>query len=430
MSTPTFYNSLVFAKQLDDEDILKHFRNQFFIPQKNGKEVVYFCGNSLGLQPKSTHGSIEKVLSDWATLGVEGHFSGSDPWATYHIKFKNLIAPIVGALPHEVVSMNSLTANLHLMLQTFYKPQANRFRIITESKNFSSDIYAMRSQVQLQGLDPAQTIIEIPSRSGDEIICEEDIIAAIKEHGDSVSLVLLSSVNYYTGQLLLLPKIIRTAHAVGAVVGLDLAHAIGNVKMQLHDWDVDFAVWCSYKYLNSGPGAIGGLFVHERHSANEDLIRPAGWWGHRAADRFQMNKYFHPSLDADGFQWSNAPVISMAAHYEALLLFESASMEALLNKSQLLTGFLEYLIRENCTDDNSRYRIHIITPSNPEARGAQLSIAVNDNCKDLFEIISQAGYMIDMRAEKILRISPVPLYNSFEEVYRFVQLLKSHSFLQ
>ena len=427
---PKFENTLAFAQQQDEADVLNNYKNQFHIPQKNGQPVVYFCGNSLGLQPKNTKQIIDNELENWATLGVEGHFLGTDPWATYHLKFRKLLSPLVGALPHEVVAMNSLTANLHLMLQTFYKPTAKKFKIITEARNFSSDIYALRSQVALHGLNPDEVIIEIGDKSGTELVDELDIIAAIQEHGDSVALVLLSSVNYYTGQLLQLPAIAIATHAANAVIGLDLAHAIGNVNMQLHDWQIDFAVWCSYKYLNSGPGGVGGLYVHEKHTTDANLIRPAGWWGNRAEDRFQMNKQFHPSLDVDGFQLSNAPVLSMAAHHAALQLFEQATIEAVVQKSQMLTGFLEFLIQENCTQVDAPFQIQIITPCSPLARGAQLSIAVKNDGKKLFELISEAGFVVDLRSDKVIRISPAPLYNGYVEVYRLVQLLSKFARLR
>ncbi len=422
-----FENSLAFAQQLDDADELKEYKNQFYIPQKNGQPAIYFCGNSLGLQPKNTKQIIENELENWATLGVEGHFSGSDPWATYHVKFKHLLSPLVGALPHEVVAMNSLTTNLHLMLQTFYKPTAKKFKIITEFRNFSSDIYALRSQVALHGLNPDEVIVEIGNKTGTEVIDEQDIIKAIKNHGDSLALVLLSSVNYYTGQSLQLQAIATATHAANAVIGLDLAHAIGNVGMQLHDWGIDFAVWCSYKYLNSGPGAVGGLYVHERHAANTNLLRPAGWWGHRPENRFQMHKEFYPSPDADGFQLSNAPVLSMAAHFAALQLFQAATIAAVINKSQMLTGFLEFLIRTKCTNIDAAFQIEIITPSPIHQRGAQLSIAVKYDGKKLFTILSEAGFVVDLRAEKVIRISPAPLYNGFVEVFRLVDLLKEYA---
>lgn len=427
MSDFTFENTCACAEQLDLLDELSAFKSQFHCPIKDGKEQIYFCGNSLGLQPKSTAATVNKVLDDWALLGVESHFTGADPWAQYHFKFQLLLAPLVGGLPHEVVAMNSLTANLHLMLATFYKPTPQRYKILTESRNFSSDIYAMRSQVQLHGLNPDEVIVEIPPADGAEYMEEETILALIEEHSDSLALVLLSPINYFSGQLLRMPQIAKAAHAVNAVIGLDLAHAIGNVKLNLHEWDIDFAVWCSYKYLNSGPGAVGGAYVHERHSSNPYLVRPAGWWGHRPEDRFQMNKEFIPSLDADGFQLSNAPVLSMAAHYAALQIFEQATITALVSKSQKLTGFLEYLLRENCTNANAEFRFRILTPSEVDRRGAQLSLEIVERGKELFTKIRKAGFIVDIRAECVIRISPVPLYNSFVEVFRFVDFMKVHA---
>lgn len=424
MSIFNFENSLDFAKLLDEQDELSAFRNQFYFPKKNGTELIYFCGNSLGLQPKTTAATIDNVLEDWASMGVAGHVAGVDPWVTYHLKFQQLLAPLVGALPHEVVAMNSLTANLHLMLATFYKPTKQRFKIITEARNFSSDIYALHSQIKLHGLDPDCVIIEIPTNGGTECIEEQAILDLIAVHQNSLALVMLSSVNYYSGQLLRLPEIAKATHDAGAVIGLDLAHAIGNADMNLHDWNIDFAVWCSYKYLNSGPGAVGGLYVHEQHSSNPELVRPAGWWGNRPEDRFKMNKTFIPSLDADGFQLSNAPVISMAAHYAALQIFQTATIDKVVAKSQQLTGFLTYLMQNNCTLPEAKYQLQIITPLEIDRRGAQLSVEVVRDCKGLFELISEAGFVVDMRSEKVIRIAPAPLYNGFVEVFKFVDFLK------
>ena len=429
MSDIGFINSLACAEQLDVQDKLSSFKQQFHIPSKDRKDQIYLCGNSLGLQPKSVASSVSTVLNDWSQLAVDAHFSGADPWAIFHQKFKPLLAPLVGALPDEVVAMNSLTANLHLMLATFYKPTAKRFKILTESRNFSSDIYALRSQVQLHGMDSDEAIIEIQPTAGTECIDEGAIIALIEQHADSLALVMLSPVNFYSGQLLRMQSIAEAARSRQIVIGLDLAHAIGNVPLALHDWDIDFAVWCSYKYLNSGPGGVGGAYVHTRHATKPDLIRPAGWWGHRAEDRFQMNKAFIPSLDADGFQLSNAPVISMAAHHAALLIFERATIKALVIKSQLLTSFLMFLLKENCCKAGAEFKFRILTPDSMDRRGAQLSLEIMEGGRKLFEMITEAGFMVDIRSNKVIRITPVPLYNSFVEVFQFVEFLKGHAAL-
>ncbi|TAH25349.1 MAG: kynureninase [Cytophagales bacterium] len=424
-----FENTIAYAQKMDDEDILKSFKNRFHIPIKNGNKVIYFCGNSLGLQANSTSQHLEKVLNDWANMGVEGHFMGDDSWATYHLKFQDLICPLLGALPNEIAVMNSLTANLHIMLAAFYRPNNKRFKIITESRNFSSDLYALSSQVELHGLKPEQTIIEIPPSVGSDLYDEEKIIQLIEANKDSLSLVFLSTVNYYTGQKLRVEKIAKAAKAAGAIIGLDLAHAIGNVSIELHKAEVDFAVWCSYKYLNAGPGGVGGLYVHEKHTQKPNLIRPSGWWGNRSEDRFKMNKNFIPSLDANGFQLSNAPVISMAVQLASLQVFQEAGFNNLLYKSQHLTSYLLFLLKEKCIDTSTPFKFKIITPLALDQRGAQVSILVIQDCPSLYELIKKNEFVIDMRANEVLRITPVPLYNTFEEVYQFVEFFKKHAHL-
>jgi kynureninase len=418
---PIFQNNIKSAQSLDASDELKDFRSLFHIPVKDNKEVIYFAGNSLGLQPKSVASAVSVMLQDWATLGVAGHFTAPNAWADYHKRFKPLLAPLLGAKEHEVVAMNSLTVNLHLMLAAFYKPTKTKFKILTEAKNFSSDIYALQSQVKLHGFDLEVAIIELAGEN--DMLDEDDIIATIYKHKDELALILLTGVNYYTGQLLDIGRIAHAAKEANICLGLDLAHAIGNVPLQLHAWQVDFAVWCSYKYLNSGPGGVGGLFVHEQHALNTQLIRPAGWWGNREDDRFQMNKDFYPSPSADGFQLSNAPVISMVAHDCALQIFQDAGLDKVLAKSSLLTSYLLFLLKDN-KDSKAPYLGQLLTSQEPTKRGAQLSILIENNCNTLYQVTKDAGFVIDMRSEKVLRIAPAPLYNTFEEVFRLADFLK------
>jgi kynureninase len=413
-------NSLAFAQQLDSQDSLAHFRERFHIPSPNGSPAIYFCGNSLGLQPKTVKSAIEQELEDWKNLGVEGHFHGKNPWFHYHKFLTEKAAQIVGGTNKEVVIMNNLTVNLHLMMVSFYRPTKERFKIITEAGAFPSDQYALESQARFHGHNPDKAIIELKPRRGEETLHTEDILEAIEEHKDELALVMMGGVNYYTGQLFDMEKITITAQKVGAFVGFDLAHAAGNVPLELHKWGVDFAVWCTYKYLNSGPGGTSGVFVHERHANKPDLPRFAGWWGHSEKERFLMKKGFIPEEGAAGWQLSNAQIFPMAIHKASLEIFDEAGMENLRAKSEKLTGFLEYLL--NDTFKNGEIRI--ITPSNPKERGCQLSLVAKENGKKVFDYLSKNNVIADWREPNVIRIAPTPLYNTFEEVFRFVELLK------
>lgn len=418
-----FSNSLVFASQQDDADPLKKFRNQFYIPVINGKESIYFTGNSLGLQPKTTQDYVLNELEDWANFGVEGHFHAKHPWFSYHEMFPEKLSPIVGALPQEIIVMNQLTVNLHLLMTSFYQPTKEKFRIICEAKAFPSDQYALESQVKLHGLDPADTIIEIHPCDGEHNIRTADIIASIEENKNTLALVLFGGVNYYSGQVLDMKMITRAAHAAGAHCGFDLAHAAGNIKLELHDWQVDFACWCSYKYLNSGPGGVAGAFIHQKHIADKSLPRLAGWWGHEKSTRFQMEKGFNPIPTAEGWQLSNAPVLSMAAHKASLDIFSAAGMEALIEKSRLLSNYLFFILDEiNASCDKKI--IEIITTRDENEKGCQVSMLMLQQGKEVFESLKQNGILADWREPNVIRVAPVPLYNSFEDVFHFGQIVK------
>ncbi len=415
-------NSLDSARQADQQDPLRDYRDQFIFPQHNGNDVLYLCGNSLGLQPKGIRPAILRELDHWAEHGVEGHFRGEMPWMHYHRFLTDAAARLVGALPQEVVVMNTLTTNLHLMMVSFYRPTAKRYKIVMEAGAFPSDQYAMESQVRWHGYDPATAIIEVAPRPGEDTLRTEDILQIIEQEGDSVALVMFGGVNYYTGQFYELEKIAAAGHRAGAYVGFDLAHAAGNVPLRLHDWGADFAVWCSYKYLNSGPGGPSGVFVHERHANNPDLPRFAGWWGHDENERFQMKKGFKPMPGAAGWQLSNAQIFSFAAHKASLDLFDSAGMEALRSKSEQLTAFLEMVLDEA---DNGRNMYRIITPREPAARGCQISLLTDDRGKALFQYLSENGVVADWREPNVIRFAPVPLYNRFEDVWQLGELVRS-----
>jgi kynureninase len=416
-----FENSLSFARSLDQNDPLKSFRSQFHIPKIKGKTAIYFAGNSLGLQPKTAKAFVEQELKDWKALGVEGHFRAKRPWLYYHKLTKKTLAQLVGAKPVEVVSMNQLTANLHLMMVSFYRPTKSRFKIITEAGAFSSDQYAFESQLNFHALNPQDALVEISPRAGENTLRTEDIVECIREHGEQTALVLFSGVQYYTGQLFDIKKITETAHRVGAYAGFDLAHAIGNIPLHLHKDKVDFAVWCSYKYLNSGPGGVAGAFVHEKHAVDFTLPRFAGWWGHQEKERFLMKKGFLPMAGADGWQLSNFPILLGAAHLASLEIFQSAGIKNLRKKSEQLTHYAEFLLRK--LDPQEMY-FSIITPTNPKERGCQLSIFISNGGKKIFDRITHACVVADWREPNVIRIAPVPLYNTFEEVYRFVDLFR------
>jgi kynureninase len=418
-----FENTLAFARQADAEDPLNKYRQLFYIPQQDNKEVIYFCGNSLGLQPKSVRNTLDKELEKWQHLAVEGHFNGEQPWLTYHKQFKEPVARLVGALPQEVIVMNNLTTNLHLMLVSFYQPSGKRFKIITEKGAFPSDQYALESQVRYHGYNPEEAIIEIQPRAGECTLRTEDIVQIIEQHSRELALVMMGGLNYYTGQVFDMQAITKAGQKAGAFVGFDLAHAAGNIRLHLHQWNVDFAVWCTYKYLNSSPGGVAGAFVHERHANNDQLPRFAGWWGHKEEERFQMKKGFKPMYGADGWQLANSPILLMAAHKAALDIFDEAGMEAVTMKSRKLTGYLEFLLMSNPAVEKA---IQIITPANPDERGSQLSLLVKEGGKRLFEQISDRGVIADWREPNAIRVAPAPLYNTFEEVFLFSQILAKY----
>ncbi|MFN0030523.1 MAG: kynureninase [Flavobacteriales bacterium] len=411
----SFQNTSAFAQQQDVQDPLKSYRDKFFFPQHNGKDVLYFCGNSLGLQPKAVADSIKIELEDWAKYGVEGHLQGRRPWYSYHEMFAEGAARLVGAKPNEVVVMNQLTVNLHLLLLSFYQPKGKRRKILFETKPFPSDQYAFASQAQLHGLDAADVLVELQPRDGELTLRTDDIIQKINELGDELAVVCIGAVNYFTGQYFDLKRITEAAHAVGAYSGFDLAHAAGNVPMQLHAWHVDFACWCSYKYLNSGPGGVAGAFVHEQHASNKSLMRLAGWWGHNKQTRFDMKPDFEPMTTAEAWQLSNAPVMSMAVHKVALDMFTEVGMEALRKKSVQLTAYLAFILDE--VKKATGVPLQIITPMNAEERGAHLSVIVSGADKSLVQKLSANGVVVDWREPNVIRLAPVPLYNSFEDVY-------------
>ena len=421
MSTVTCDTTESFAERMDEQDSLRHFRERFYIPkQSNGEEVVYFTGNSLGLQPKTTREYIEQELKDWETLGVEGHFKAKNPWMPYHELLTEQMARVVGAKPIETVVMNSLTVNLHLLMVSFYRPTLTRHKIVIEAGAFPSDQYAVASQIKFHGFDVKSSLIELKPRKNETCLRTEDIEKTIVENADSIALILLGGVNYYTGQAFDMRRITEIGHKFGAIVGFDLAHAAGNLRLKLHDWSVDFAAWCSYKYLNSGPGGIGGCFIHERHASDFDLPRFAGWWGHDKETRFLMKPDFLPIKGAEGWQLSNPPIFQMASHRASLEIFDEAGMESLTGKSRKLTGYLEFLLNEI---DNGR--ISLITPKDSSERGCQLSIRVKDADKNLFKAISERGVIADWREPDVIRVAPVPLYNSFADVYKFAEILKN-----
>ena len=406
---------------MDAQDSLKGFREKFYIPkQASGENVLYFTGNSLGLQPKQTREYIEQELEDWKNLGVEGHLQAKNPWLPYHEFVAGQLANIVGAKPSEVVAMNSLTVNLHLLMVSFYRPTRERHKIVIEAGAFPSDQYAVQSQIKFHGFDVSDSLLELKPRNGETILRTEDIEKTIAENSDSIALILLGGVNYYTGQAYDFQNITQSGQRAGAMVGFDLAHAAGNLELRLRDWNVDFAAWCSYKYLNAGPGAIGGAFVHERHAERLDLPRFAGWWGHDKETRFLMKSAFKPIPSAEGWQLSNPPIFQLAALRASLDIFEETGMKNLRKKSEKLTGYLEFLL-DKIPDE----RISVITSSNPNERGCQLSIRLRDADKNLFKAISRKGVIADWREPDVIRVAPVPLYNTFLDVFRFSEALRS-----
>ena len=423
--TTNFSAAEDFALQLDAEDSLRGFREKFHLPLgKDGKPLIYFAGNSLGLMPKSARQIVEQELDDWATLGVDAHLDANTPWYSYHETLREPVARLVGAQPNEVICMNSLTVNLHLMLATFYRPTKSRFKILMEAPAFPSDTYAIKTQIVHHGLDPKNALLLARPRKDEFTARTEDIVDLIEKQGDEIALVLIAGVNFFTGQLFDIPTITKAAQKRGIAVGVDLAHAAGNVPLALHDWNVDFAVWCSYKYLNAGPGAVAGAFVHERHATNTKLPRLAGWFGNDPNTRFRMHlePEFIPVPSADGWQISNPPIFSMAPLRASLAIFDEAGgMEPLRAKSIKLTNYFQFLLEQA---GSKRYTI--ITPPEADARGCQLSILVHEHPKESFGKLGGAGVKCDFREPNVIRAAPTPFYNTFHEVWRFSRILMEH----
>ncbi len=421
MSVLTFENNIAFAQQLDKADELAKYRAQFHMPlQKNGEPYIYLCGNSLGLQPKSTAAIIGQELKDWENLGVEGHFHAKNPWMPYHGFLTTAMANVVGAKPSEVVVMNTLSVNLHLMMVSFYQPKGRRTKIVIEADAFPSDRYAVESQIKYHGLLPDEHLISLTARPGEYCLREEDIFSLIAKEGEDIALILLGNTNYYTGQYFDMKKISDWGHAKGCKVGFDCAHGAGNLPLALHDSGCDFAVWCNYKYLNAGPGGLGGVFVHERHLDNGNIPRFEGWWGHNKDTRFKMRDDFEPMPGVEAWQLSNPPIIAMASVWSALQLFEEIGMEKLRKKAIELTRYMEYLVKTI-----SNKTIEIITPNDHMQRGSQLSFKVVNQNKNLFNKLSEHGVIADWREPDVIRVAPVPMYNSFEDVYKFYDILKN-----
>lgn len=420
----SFEKSAEYAANADAEDVLKDFRKKFIFPELNGITALYFTGNSLGLQPETAKDALLTEIDDWAKFGVEGHFEARNPWYSYHEMFSVGLSKICGALPTEVVAMGSLTNNLHLLMVSFYRPTKERFKIICEKKAFPSDIYALHSQARFHGFHPNEAVIEVAPREGETTIRHEDILDAIHQHSHELALVMFGGVNYFTGQLFDMKSITEAGHKAGAVVGFDLAHAAGNVKLELHHWNVDFAAWCSYKYLNSGPGSVAGIFVHEKHHKNNTLPRFEGWWGTNPDTRFLMSDTFDSMENAGAWQLSNAPVFSMAVHKASLDIFMEAGMDRLIEKSKKLTAYLEFLVKTLNAEMGTNV-IEVITPENQAERGCQLSLRFPGYGKDLFHRLTKHGIIADWREPNVVRVAPVPLYNSFTDVYGFYSTLKS-----
>jgi kynureninase len=418
----SFQNTREFAQQLDAQDELKNYRNEFIFPQHNGKNVIYFTGNSLGLQPKRTLKYVHEVMNDWANLAVEGHFHSEKPWWDYHERFAQPLSKIVGAKSSEITVMNTLTVNLHLLMVSFYRPTKTRYKIICEEKAFPSDQYMFQSQVQFHGFETSEAIVEIKRREGEHNIRLEDILSKIEEVGDELALVLFGGVNYYTGQVFDMKSITDAGHKVGAIVGFDLAHAAGNIQLELHDWNIDFAAWCSYKYMNSGPGNASGCFVHEKHH-HSNLPRFAGWWGHNKERRFKMEPNFDPVHGADGWQVSNLPILSLAPYLASVEQFAEVGMDKLITKRNQLTAYLEFILHE-IDNEIPGTEFEIITPSNQNERACQLSVFLHGQGRDLFDYLMKNGVITDWREPNVIRLAPAPFYCSYEDMYQFGQILK------
>ena len=418
-----FENTREFAQSLDAQDELRKYRDEFYFPQVNGKQVIYFTGNSLGLQPKRTKSYVDEVMSDWANLAVEGHFYADKPWWDYQERFAGPLSEIVGAKPAEVGVMNTLTVNLHLLMVSFYNPTPQKYKIICEEKAFPSDQYMFQSQVKFHGYDPKDAIVEIKRREGEANIRLEDILAKIDEVGSELALVLIGGVNYYTGQVFDIKTITAAGQKHGAYVGWDLAHAAGNIKLELHDWNVDFAAWCSYKYMNSGPGNASGFFVHEKHHNDKELNRFAGWYGHNKERRFKMEPDFDPVHGADGWQVSNLPILSLAPYLASVEMFAEVGMDKLIVKRNHITAYLEFVLHE-IDKELEGAEFEILTPANQEERGCQLSVYLHGQGRDLFEKLMKNGVITDWREPNVIRLAPAPFYCSFEDMYDFGQILK------
>ena len=419
-----FKNTKDFAIELDSKDELKSYRDEFIFPKVNNREVIYFTGNSLGLQPKRAKKYVDEVMSDWANLAVEGHFYADKPWWDYHERFCQPLSEIVGAKPSEVGVMNTLTVNLHLLMVTFYRPTPKKFKIICEEKAFPSDQYMFQSQVMFHGFDPKQAIVEVKRREGEHNIRTEDVISKINEVGDELALVLIGGVNYYTGQVFDMKSITKAGQSVGAYVGWDLAHAVGNIELKLNEWGADFAAWCSYKYMNSGPGNVSGYFVHEKHHNDAELPRFAGWYGHNKERRFLMEPNFDPVKGANGWQISNLPILSMAPYLASLEIFSEVGMTKIIKKRNLLTAYLEFILNE-IDNELPNTDFEIITPTNQEERGCQLSVYLHGQGKELFHYLMKNGVITDWREPNVIRLAPAPLYTSFQDMYTFGQILKN-----
>jgi len=419
----TFENSLDFATDLDAKDPLKNQRKQFIFPQHHGKNVIYFTGNSLGLQPKQTRNYIDEVLTDWGNLAVEGHFMAAKPWWDYHERFANQLSKVVGAKPSEIAVMNTLTVNLHLLMVSFYRPTKKRHKIICEEKAFPSDQYMLASQVRFHGYKPKDAIVQIKKRDGEHNFRTEDILKTIEEVGDECALILIGGVNYYTGQVFDMKTITAKAKQKGAFVGWDLAHAVGNIALQLHDWDIDFASWCSYKYMNSGPGSVSGCFINEKYHNQKNIPRFEGWWGHSKEERFLMAPEFIPEMNADAWQISNAPILSLAPYLSSLQMFDEIGMDTIIIKRNLIVSYLEFILNEVAKETNSKFEI--ITPSNPEERGTQLSVFLHGYGRKLFNYLMENGVFVDWREPNVIRLAPAPLYVSYTDVFNFGKILKN-----
>ncbi len=410
-----------FAHLLDEQDALAPYRSQFHFPMHNGNSTIYFCGNSLGLQPKSVQAAMQQELDDWKNLGIQGFMKAKNPWMFYQEYFNETLADIVGALPHEVTVMNSLTVNLHLLMLTFYKPTASRYKIIMEAGAFPSDQYAVETQAQHYGFDPNDAIVEISPREGEKTLRTEDVLTAIDEHGPELAMVMLGGINYYTGQLFDIKTITQHTHNVGAIAAFDLAHAAGNAPLHLHNWDVDFAAWCSYKYMNGGPGAVGGIYVHERFATDPAVPRFAGWWGNDEKVRFKMEKGFVAKPTASGWNISTAQILNMVSLKASLQMFKEAGFTNIRAKSVKLTAYLEYLVHQL-----NNINFEIITPADADSRGAQLSLYFKEKGKEIHDKMIESGIIVDYREPGVIRVAPAPLYCSYSDVYRFYEILRDN----